>query len=521
MSKFNSTSKGNGMSKRTLSKDGVSAYELSPKMELCDRVLTCFYGQDRFYENGDESRGNLHNLLEQVAKEDPKFVAKLAVLAREKFNLRSVTQVLTAELSKIHRGDDLVPRVVERIAVRPDDLTELASYLINMTDSKTDLNGRVLHKSKKLPNSIKRGIARAITRFDEYQWSKYSSGKKELKLIDLLKLTHPKPKDDKQSDLWRRAIRGELKAAETWERKLTQAGQNKSSKVEVEDAKRESWEQLIMNKKLPYMAALRNLRNIIESNVSQDAHQKLANYLSNENAVANSRQLPFRFYSAYKALMESYSIDPFVRKLYIKALNKAMYESAKNITPLKGRTLIAIDLSGSMCGTLSDRSGVTYMEVGAMLGALADQYCEDSIVTVFGHDMKVLNIVNEQAVLDNVNGIMKTNVGHSTNAHLVMRYINENNIKVDNILFFTDMQLNGSYWGDSSLTKDLNTYRARVNKDAYVYEFNLAGYGSTQVDPNDNKYVHLSGWSDNLLKYVTEYQQLRNGIVDMVEQVEI
>ena len=104
-----------------------------------------------------------------------------------------------------------------------------------------------------------------------------------------------------------------------------------------------------------------------------------------------------------------------------------------------------------------------------------------------------------------------------------MKYLTQENIHVDNVLFFTDMQLNGAYmsWGGGSLTNDLNTYRSKVNKETFVYELNLAGYGSTQVDPKDSKYVHLAGWSDATLKYVTEYQQLRNGIVDMVEQVEL
>ena len=60
-----------------------------------------------------------------------------------------------------------------------------------------------------------------------------------------------------------------------------------------------------------------------------------------------------------------------------------------------------------------------------------------------------------------------------------------------------------------------------INKDAYLYELNLAGYGSTQIDPSNKKNIFMSGWSDASIRYIAEYQTLRNGIVDMVKAVEL
>ncbi|MFC3160854.1 TROVE domain-containing protein [Chryseobacterium arachidis] len=42
------------------------------------------------------------------------------------------------------------------------------------------------------------------------------------------------------------------------------------------------WEELIFSNKLGYMATLRNLRNILEANVSPEAMNKVCNYLSDE-----------------------------------------------------------------------------------------------------------------------------------------------------------------------------------------------------------------------------------------------
>ncbi len=64
------------------------------------------------------------------------------------------------------------------------------------------------------------------------------------------------------------------------------------------------WHSLIDRRKLPYMATVRNLRNLVLSNVD-DAHAAaVAEYVGNERAVANSRMFPFRFFVAFDVLDE-------------------------------------------------------------------------------------------------------------------------------------------------------------------------------------------------------------------------
>ncbi len=253
--------------------------------------------------------------------------------------MRSITQVLVAELSQVCKGNSVVGDVVAQVVKRPDDMTEIMSYLINKSQLKRNLDGSTVHVNKAIPNQIKKGLAHAFTKFDEYQLDKYNSKKKEVKLLDVMRLVHPKPLDQEQAELWGRLKTDTLKTAETWEKKQSVAGQGNKTKAEVEQAKKENWEELILSKKLPYMAGLRNIRNIIQSNISSEAHNSLQNYLSNENAVLSSKQFPFRFWSAYKAITTA-GLDPFEVKKYTKAIGKALYYSGKNVPKLKGRTLI-------------------------------------------------------------------------------------------------------------------------------------------------------------------------------------
>lgn len=507
----------------TASKDGVKAFKNTKAHELCERVLTSFWGEDKFYENGKSSNNEIVKLIREVASEDPVFVAKLAILAREKYNLRTIPQVIAAELSRIHNGDGLVSALVPRVVNRPDEMSDIVAYVIdNFTKASTNIHGKTRHKNKKIPAQIRKGLDKAFRKFNEYQLSKYSCSGRSVKLRDILNLVRPRPESEEQAALWKRVLENTLTTADTWETNLSAVGQEAKNEdgstdtEKLENLKKDAWETRILEKRLPYMAALRNLRNIMQAGVSKAAHESLRAYISNEKAVANSKQLPFRFFSAYRALEKESGIDMFEKKEYMKALNRALYFSGRNIPRLKGRTVIATDLSMSMNSHLSKMSDVTAKEVGAVLSALATQFCEEVLTIGFADNAKVINLTDDpNHTLEDVNTILRTNIGCGTNAADVMHTLIKNKLKVDNIIFFTDGQFNSGTFSSTD-----TRYRSEINPDVYIYSVNLMGYGSTQHDPRNPRNVFMAGWSDNLLKYIAQYQEFRNGIVDMVNEVD-
>jgi hypothetical protein len=84
-----------------------------------------------------------------------------------------------------------------------------------------------------------------------------------------------------------------LAIPETWETQISMKG-NKAS----------VWEQLIDNKKLPYMVMLRNLRNMVKAGIDEKHHQWVIKKLQDEGAVINSKQFPISFFSAYDVIDE-------------------------------------------------------------------------------------------------------------------------------------------------------------------------------------------------------------------------
>jgi telomerase protein component 1 len=62
------------------------------------------------------------------------------------------------------------------------------------------------------------------------------------------------------------------------------------------------WEELIKAKKLPFMAMLRNIRNLLLTGVDRETHEMVLTRLQDPGQVAQSRLFPFRFFSAFEAL---------------------------------------------------------------------------------------------------------------------------------------------------------------------------------------------------------------------------
>ena len=158
--KYNSiVKKGNTVS----SHEGARAYAMTPEMELYTAVVSsCLC--DSFYESGNSRAGRIAQLVRKV---DPVFVAKLAVYARTKMNLRSIPLLLIVELAGIHNGDSLVSDAIAGTVLRADEIMELlACYQWINSD------GRGIKKLNRLSKQVQKGLSAAFNRFDEYQFAK-------------------------------------------------------------------------------------------------------------------------------------------------------------------------------------------------------------------------------------------------------------------------------------------------------------------------------------------------------------
>ena len=495
MSKFSTTSKGRDT---IINHEGAKAYRMSPELELYSAVCTASL-EPKFYV--PKTKDQIARLTELVNKSDPVFVNKLAMYARHEMNMRSVPLVLLTELAKIGQlNSDTVFNVISRA----DEIVESLSYY----QAANDRTGT--KKLGKLSKSLQKGIKKVFEsgKFNEYHYAKYNR-KTDIRLRDALFLTHPKPQNDEQEKLFKAIVSDELATPETWETQLSAAGKTDGDKAV---AKKETWERMIMDQKIGYMALLRNLRNILEANVSAETIEMACAFLSNENAVRNSKQFPFRFLSAYKELAsntcqinwtteETYpGVDSPYTHYVLDALEKAALIAVNNIAmfSLDETVMVTCDTSGSMTLSLSERSKVSFMEIGVLMGMLLQTRCKAVITSVFGTSHKVINLPSTNVLANTINTLgIAGQVGHCTNGHLTIQHLLDTKTKVSKVCMFTDLQLWTSGHNGSNLQREWAQYVKEINPDAKLYLFDLAGYGHAPLKIEGN--VHLiSGWSEKV-----------------------
>ena len=486
--------------------EGAKAYKMTPELELYSAVVTSSLS-GKFYEGSQKRLDRIRDLIGNVSAE---FVAKLAIYARTQMHLRSIPLVLVVELARIHRGNAVTKQAVTKVIQRADEITELLAYYQLANERKYN------KKLNKLAKQLQKGIAAAFNKFDEYQFAKYNRAA-EITLKDALFLTHPKPKDETQQVLFDKIVNNKLDVPYTWEVELSRLGQS-SFKSQTERAKafKLKWEELILSGKLGYMALLRNLRNIIEVNVSSNALKKVVETLSDPIKVRKSKQLPFRFLSAYREL-ESMKNSGTVSYL-LDALEDAVQISAENIKgyDLDTKVLIASDVSGSMYSSISKKSKIRCYDIGLMLSMLMNNRSKNVITGIFGSTWKKVTLPSK-GILRNTMELNKLEgkVGYSTNGHLVIQDLIDDHKVMDKVMFFTDLQMWNSQGEDDSLKSTWAKYKRQVAPKAKLYLFDLQGYGQAPLRITSNDVHLIAGWSDKIFDVLAAIEQGSNAVAEI------
>ncbi len=494
----------------TTNHEGAKAYRMSPEMELYTAVVTASLS-NKFYEKQTKT---LQRIVELVGKVDPRFVAKLAIYTREKMYLRSIPMVLTVELAKVHRGDSLVKDTVKRVIQRADEITEMLAYyqLSNAREGEKKLN--------KLSKQVQKGIAASFNKFDEYQFAKYNRAT-DVTLKDALFLTHPKANSDEQQALFNKIVNNTLEVPYTWEVELSRLGQ---ASYESEAAKKAAftakWEELIDSGKLGYMALMRNMRNILQAEVSSLHARKVATRLADPHQVRNSKQLPFRFLAAYREIRQ---VNSMHTSYFLSSLEKAVKVSAENIKgfDLDTRLVLAADVSGSMYSPVSAKSKIRCYDIGLTLSMLMRYRSENVITGIFGDRWKTVNLPQD-SILSNTEKLNKIegSVGYATNGHAVIDYLISKSQVVDKVMIFTDLQMWDNHHVGASLKNSWQAYKTYTAPNAKLYLFDLQGYGNTPLRINGNDVFLIAGWSDKIFDVLAAIESGSNALNE-IDKIEI
>jgi 60 kDa SS-A/Ro ribonucleoprotein len=491
MAKFASNSavarKSPAKSVKTTNAAGGPGYTQSAKLELVSLLLTCFV-KDSAYR---DENATLLRVKELIGKVDPLFAAKAAVFARTEFGMRSITHTVAGEIAKSVKGATWTRGFYNKVVHRPDDVTEILAYYMT-------------NYGKPIPNALKRGLGAALGRFNDYQIAKYRRDGAEFKLVDAVNLlygTKSRPirkdgaewKDGQLSPTLGKLVRNELAPADTWETKLSKAGQSDETEVSVDEAKAEAWKNLLSEKKLGYLALLRNIRNIMQADAS--LKDELAAQLVNRAAIKKSLVFPFQIKTAYDVAAGL----PDNRKV-LRALDDAIDLSLDNVPKFEGDSVVILDVSGSM----------TSVAVIASIFAA---------VLVKAWDADLVKFDDSASYIDNLNTKDSTmtlagKLHYSGGGTNMPSAINALRKKYERIVILSDMQ---TWVNGQSVVGPFNDYKRRFSAKPRVYSFDLQNYG-TMAFPQEDVYA-LAGFSDKVFDLMKHLEQDRNAMVNRIESI--
>jgi len=418
--------------------EGGKAKRINSLLQLKRSVMACLLWEKTFYESGEKIGDRIVELVHENRPED---VIEIAITAREKMKLRHVPLLLVRELCR-HKDKSRVKvaEVLARIIQRADELTEfLAIYWKEGKQS--------------LANQVKKGLAKAFPKFSAYNLAKYNRDG-EIKLRDVLFLTHPKPKDKEQEDIWKKLVNNTLESPDTWEVSLS-TGKDK----------KETWERLIKEQKLGGLALLKNLRNMEEVGVPKPlVKQALLD-------MKVDRILPFRFITAARYAPR-----------YEPELEQAMLKCLESQEKLKDKTILLVDVSGSMNWHISDKGETSRIDAACGLGVLLREICEEVSIYTFSNETILVPARRGFALRD---AILSSQDHRGTYLRRALDAISEH---YDRIIVITDEQTQ-----DNIPNPKGRGYIVNVGTNQ-----NGIGYGA---------WLHIDGFSEAIINYLREFEQ--------------
>lgn len=482
--KFNETKKRRGPD--TVTFEGATAYEKTLDVDWLNNLFSNFV-EDGYYESAEDRLARYVDLTKKmIDKYGPEFVARATFFARNELGMRSISHVTAAILNGY--SFDRKRNFYANLMARPDDVSEIFSILDSW--------------GQKRSHALVRGASDYVSHLSAYQIDKYSMKTKNWSMLDVINVTHPK------SEVVDRFYNGTLQKAGTWEQVIS------ASKTDEE--RNEAWKSLVENHDLGYMALIRNLNNILDSGVDTGwIIDNLVPQLTDREKILRSKVFPYRIYVAYKNLTVN-NIE------VVSALAKAFELSCVNAPVFDGDSLVILDVSGSMCSPISDKSRVEIKEACACYAAIL--YMRGNMDFVkFGSYAKRC----EYNKLDNVFDVIarmcyNDELGCGTNISSALDQIDRH---YDRIFIFSDMQVMDSscydwWWVDPKDRRDqvsvLHKCFEKFGKSR-VYSFDLGNYKVSPFNIGAGDIMYLSALSEKvfgLLKLVEDNRSVIDYIND-------
>lgn len=498
---------------------GGDSYVINPLDTLKMITASSIFGEPSYYRDGKRSSKyvvhelvcgfsalpkeyeglNTETIMEKAIDKalDYDFNATLewAVTLRNDYFMRLNPQVIMVraavhpkrqEFSNENPGkfDEINQRVMSRA---DEPMSQMSYYLYNNKGKKNNI-----------PSILKRSWSKKISNTGKYQLAKYKNH--EIGMINAVRLCHAhSPVID---ELMQTGTIEISETEKTWENLRSEG---------------KSWKEIFDIVKMGHMALLRNIRGVF-TEVNDIAFCK--QYMQRiKDTVVGSKQFPFRYYSALKAV-ESSSCNH--KPIIIDTLEECMDIALANYPKLAGKTMCLSDNSGSAWGAFNSEYGsVTVADIDNLSSVITAACSEEGYVGKFGDKLIVSPVSKRAGVLNQAKAISRgryDNVGGGTEGGIWEFFKNaiEKREHWDNIFIYSDQQAGhgGLYgtgahkseyrragyecnYGMVNVFKLIQEYRKKVNPKVNVFSIQTAGYDNVVIPEYAYRTNIMYGWTGN------------------------
>ena len=493
----------------TTNRQGYKAYSLDDELRLLS-MLNTLKLEPQFYRSENQTMRELRDLIERIALKDPYFVAQAIVYSRcVGEGMRSINHLAAALLAPFISGEEYAKRFYglwdkknQRggCIFRVDDMSEIKDVY------------SALNKST-LSNSMKKGFKKVLETLDTYQLAKYKNT-----VIDIANLVHPKSSlstamittsNGEKMRTLDALMQGITVSADTWEVAQSEAGQEvakavKEGKLSAEkaaevlkEAKNDNWETLLLDGKLPILAALRNLRNMLKS-PRTSVIEAVCALVSDTKKIHEGKVMPYQIDYAYEVVKMEFG-STYEGRTVMQALHTGYEYSVPNLASvMPGKICVMVDCSGSMhtyCNNGNQRTTIqsTASEKAGLIAATIAKATNADIIR-FGSHAEFYAYDPNNSVFDLGRKIGKDNMGGTCIA-AAFDLIRSRKRAYDRIILLSDNECNArSYWSGDWVSGAYKNYVHDV-ANPYVYAVDLAAYGTVPVSGNKVSYYYGYGFA--------------------------
>lgn len=480
----------------TVNEAGGKAYAYSPEHHLAQLAATgCL--NSTYYSTGEEQ---LDKAIELANKCNPKFVAQVAVFARERAFMKDMPALLCAVLAK--RDVSLLKKVFSRVI---DNGKMLRNFCQIVRSGKA---GR-----KSFGSAPKRLVREWLGSRDDRRLLEASIGN-DPSLADIIKMVHPKAKDNARSAFYayllgkehkRRDLPEIVRAYEDYKAGDTKAVPDVPFQLltALKLGKKE-WTEIALNAKW-HMARM-NLNTFQRHGVfeSKQATQAVADKLRDPEAIRRSKVFPYQLLVAY---LNAADIPQSVSN----ALQDAMEIACENVPEIDGKVYVFPDVSGSMSSPVTGQRGsitskMRCIDVAALVAAALVRKNAESEVIPFESHVEHVKINPRDSIMTNAAKLASIG-GGGTNCSAPLAELNSRKAKGDLLVYVSDNEswVDSSYgWrGSTGVMEEWAKFKERSPKAKMVC-IDIQPNGSTQaVERKD--ILNVGGFSDEVFTIISDF----------------